>query len=129
MRVFFENHKIPLALDESFNEISSWEDIKITKAGYLIIKASRFSSVYQVLALAQKALERNIKPVFSTCFESAYSTAMYALLAADLALLDHAHGLWVHNFFEIDHQPNPFINTSGHLYLSEILRYAKSFHS
>lgn len=122
---FFDAHGLDVGLDESWCESSSWEEIEARKARYLIIKPSRFSSIYYVIARARGARDRNIKPILSTCFESPYSTALYALLAADLDLLDDAHGIWAEGFFSAPSE-NPFFNLSGHLYLSQALGYVRS---
>lgn len=123
---FFDNYGLACALDESWCESSSWEEIESTKARYLIIKPSRFSSIYHVIACAREALLRNIKPILSTCFESPYSTALYALLAANLDILEEAHGIWAEGFFSFNKSENPFINAPGHIYLSQALSYMMS---
>jgi len=119
----FDNYGVSLALDESWNEASTWDEISSSKARYVIIKPSRFSSIYEVMTRAAEALERNITPILSTCFESSYSAALFALVAADLGLLDHAHGIWAEGFFDVCATENPFVNAPGHIYLSQAQRY------
>jgi len=123
---FFDSYGVACALDESFSEASSWEYIQALKARYLIFKPSRFSSVYHVIACAKEAQARKIKPILSTCFESSYSTALFALLASELNVLDDAHGIWCEGFFNSNELESPFVKAPGYLYVSQALRYLSS---
>ena len=107
---------VNLALDESCSGKTNWEYLKALKIKYIIIKPSKYLSIYSVLSLAREAMRHNIKPVLSTCFESFLSCRLYALIAYELNLLETHHGIWVDNFYETS------FYTNGRLDLQELLR-------
>jgi O-succinylbenzoate synthase len=94
-----DNYNIAIALDESWDEDSSWDYIEATRARYLIIKPSRFSSIYWVMNKAKEAKEHNIIPIISSSFEWIYSASLYAMLVYTIDMIDETHGIWISDFF------------------------------
>lgn len=90
---------IDIAFDESFKPGQDISLLEAYKARYVIIKASRFKSLFEVMNICKKARELNIVPIFSTCFESEFYCSLMALLAFKLELFE-SHGLYCPNFIE-----------------------------
>lgn len=76
---------VPVAIDESFGPLSEIKDFLM--ADVLILKPSRFHSIYEVIYLAQTALSLGLKVVLSHCFESYISASIFALLADHLKIV------------------------------------------
>ncbi|HXW53173.1 MAG TPA: enolase C-terminal domain-like protein [Myxococcota bacterium] len=88
---------VDIALDESFN---SMVDLDRPHLQYLIMKPSRFNSIYQAMNLAQEAMRLGKSVILSHCFESEHSSALYALFIHRLALHERAHGILAEGFFK-----------------------------
>lgn len=76
---------VPLAMDETFGPAKNLYMFK-NLVDVLVLKPSRFHSLYEVMALALEAQNLGIKVVLSHCFESELSTAIFAFLAYRLKL-------------------------------------------
>jgi o-succinylbenzoate synthase len=93
--------QIPIALDESFTSIEEllhWQEEGLR---VLIIKASRFHSIYDAAVLAERALELKLRPIFSSCFESDRTFFFMAHLINALGLEEDFHGLGHQGCLEI----------------------------
>jgi|SRR5579871_1102116 len=89
-----EEFGIDIAIDESLVGVEDYNWVK-----FIIVKPSRFGSIYQVMKLAERAHSLGKTVIFSHCFESDYSAAIYALMINHLGLNDHAHGILAVGFF------------------------------
>lgn len=90
---------MPIALDESFHEGDSLELLVRSKINYLVIKPSRFSSVYQIMMIAESCKKQDIQLIFSPCFESDFSHMISAYLIDELGFNDNFHGTFDQDFF------------------------------
>lgn len=107
---------VPLAIDESFNPPFNFESIRKI-ANFVIIKPSRFHSLYQAMHLAKKACLLGIEPIFSPCFESEFTSAIVAHVIDDLGLYDRAHGILVEDFFKHGVFKKPLRTFRGQLFI------------
>lgn len=94
-----EEYGVPIAIDESFSAPFSMHNLLSSAAHYFIIKPSRFSSIYDAIALAKTAQDHGITPIFSTAFESDFTAAIMALLVVRAGLHEHAHGIFIEGMF------------------------------
>lgn len=90
----YDETGVDMALDESFCEEDALLMCRETKSKYLIIKASRFTSVYSVMNLCRKAQAIGVSPIFSPCFESDFYCGLMMHLVDSLGLHNNAHGIY-----------------------------------
>lgn len=93
---------LPVAIDESYVPTDPLSSLKKFSARYLIIKPSRFNSLFEVQSLCEEAKQLAIMPIFSTCFESEFFCSLMALFCHDLELLSHFHGVMSPGFFRAE---------------------------
>jgi hypothetical protein len=77
--------KVLIAADESFREFKDLHEL-LDRAEVLVLKPSRFHSIYELILIIEKALDLGIKPVLSHAYESELSTAIFSFLASRLKL-------------------------------------------
>lgn len=116
-----EESGVNIAVDESF--LPPFDVALLVKAGikFLVIKPSRFNSVYQVIELAADAKRQGIAPIFSPCFESEFSAAMAGLMIDELGLLEYAHGIVTEGFFKHGVSTEPLRGFRGQLLLDSAI--------
>lgn len=98
-----ELHKksgVDLALDESFVDINDLSIFKKCGARYLILKPSRFTTIFAVMKLIERARSEKINVILSHCFESNFYAALIEKFAQMMQLHDQAHGIYSHIFSE-----------------------------
>lgn len=111
------------AVDESYVPGMSLASIKERGASFLIIKASRFHSLFVVRQMAEEAMACGMRPIFSTCFESEFFTSMMALLIAQLGLEREVHGLFCPGIFSSSLHDQPLQIARGQLSLDQAHRF------
>lgn len=119
-RELFLQHGVPIAVDESFAEPFSEHDLINIGAQIFVVKPSRFHSVYQAMALAEKAREAGMNFVMSHCFESDLSSMAFALMIDRLGINDYAHGIVADGFFRESIFATPLRSFRGQLLLASI---------
>lgn len=117
-----ERCRFDFAIDESYDEGLSLASLKARGISYLIIKASRFKSLFVVRSMVLEARACGIRPIFSTCFESEFFSSLMALLVAELGLLEEAHGLWCPEIFANTLWDFPLLVSKGELSLDDAYR-------
>lgn len=85
---------VNMALDESICEENALLLCHQTKSKYVIIKASRFNSIYSIIDLCKKAQSMGISPIFSPCFESDFYCSLMLYLIDSLELHNSIHGIY-----------------------------------
>lgn len=95
-----KHYGISLAMDESFVEPFDLNYLSDNDVDYLIIKPSRFTSLYHVALMVEESLKHGIKPIFSHCFESSFTSFIMSRLILELKIDHLAHGIMSGIFFE-----------------------------
>lgn len=121
-----KKYPVAVACDESYDLKQPLYSIKQLGISHLVIKPSRFTSIFELLKTCGYARDMGIKPVLSTCFESDFFAAVMAFLVDDLDLT-YAHGLYVPNIFcDINYEHRLPINI-GSLSLLKSRAYLDNF--
>lgn len=114
--------KCNVALDESFTSIKDFSFMIESKINYLVIKPSRFSTIFCLIRFANIAKKLNIKLILSPCFETEFTGCTNAVLAFLLGLDDIHHGIYIRNFLK------PLFNKGNDFLASTIsISHAMSF--
>jgi O-succinylbenzoate synthase len=116
-KTFYEETGAHIAVDESFLAPYDYDALVMKGIKFLIIKPTRFKSIYHAMNCAQAALHHRIVPIFSHCFESEFSAALFALIIERLALCDHFHGVFAEGFFQQGVSLEPWQSVRGQLFL------------
>lgn len=90
---------IPVAVDESMCTIDDLAWLVDANVSHVIIKPGRFSNVFSTFDLVNRAKTMGLVPIFSHCFESEFSSSIYALMIDALGLNESAHGIVVDGIF------------------------------
>lgn len=96
-----EHCSVPLALDESFANLSYWPNL-LPYTSYLIFKPMLLGSFTKNIETKRLADTHNNKAVFTTSLESGIGRQMTAILAAGLGSSQTAHGLTTGKFLAKD---------------------------
>lgn len=113
-----EQHGVALAVDESLTDRNQLADFKAAGVTHVIIKSSRFSSIFSAIKIANDAISLGMKPIFSHCYESEFSSTISALIIDKLNLLDDAHGIVVDGVFHRGVFKTPLRSFRGKLSLT-----------
>ena len=123
---FYSKTGIPVALDETANDISM-HDFKIppgTKA--FILKPSVLGSLERTVLLARFLEKRGVMPVLSSAFESGLALSIYAQLAAGMTKQDISVGLDTYKWLQEDILDKPFFAKSGKVNVQNCSRICHS---
>lgn len=121
-----EEYGVPVAIDESFSAPFTVGELLSSGAQFFIIKPSRFPSVYDALAVAKTAQEHGIAPILSTAFESDFTAAIMALLAAQQGLHAHAHGIFIEGMLNKSPWSMALHAVGGKIMCAEALDFIKA---
>lgn len=106
---------VSLAIDESFGPGDDLNNFK--NASVLVLKPSRFHSIYDVKSLALNAQKLGFRVILSHCFESEVSTAIFSLLAHELKLSE-PQGILAGDFFMDERVSQINLNKAQELLMS-----------
>lgn len=114
--------KVPLAADES---IRSFKDAEIfistNAASVLVLKPMMLGGIIPVLRIIDLAVEKGMKVVITSSFESAIGKAM-AVFAASAINDETAHGLDTGSYFENGLTGDPYEAAEGKIVLNRKLK-------
>lgn len=113
---------VPIALDESVGETVDFSMHQELMASFFIIKPERFSSVYELIQVAERAKACGVTPIFSHCFESEVTSLQSLHLIDELALFDYAHGIVPEGFFKDGLLKRPLRSFRGQLLIDQCPR-------
>ncbi len=109
--------RIPIAADESIRSIKDADNfIDNNAAGILILKPMMIGGLIPTLRIIDKALEKGIKTVISSSFESVIGRS-FAVFAASLVHENIAHGLSTAGHFKEDLYKDPYPVRDGKIFL------------
>lgn len=91
---------------------------------YLVVKPSRFHSIYALMDYVGRAQSHGLRPIFSHAFESEFSSTVYALLLGELSLLAHPAGIIAQDFFSQCLDGRPAQPLPGHISLADAHAHA-----
>lgn len=112
-------HEAGLAIDESLTDVHDLDWLLSAQVSHVIIKPSRFNNLFTTFNLVKEAKARGLIPIFSHCFESEFSSAIFALMIDELGLHSHAHGILVDGFFRHGVFAQPLRSFRGRLSISD----------
>jgi o-succinylbenzoate synthase len=95
----WQDHQVNLAIDESLVNVDDLSWLITSKISHVIIKPGRFVNLYVTFKLVKEAKRLGLTPILSHCFESEFSSAIFALMIDKLQLNDSAHGIMVDGVF------------------------------
>jgi o-succinylbenzoate synthase len=119
---FYEETGVPIAVDESLPDLNNKHSFGIK---FLIIKPSRLNNIYHLIKLARAAAQNQQTLILSHCFESEFSAAIFALLAENLNLSSHAHGIYAEGFFKQSLYAEPLRSFRGQLSLKACRKFIR----
>lgn len=91
--------KVNIAADESYAFVDDLEGLAASKISHIIIKPGRFSNLFTTWRIVKRAQALGLRPILSHCYESEFSSAIFALMIDALSLHDDAHGIVVDGVF------------------------------
>lgn len=124
--ILYEEFGVPIAIDESLQHPFDEEQLKASRAQFVIIKPSRADSVYQVMSLARQAQAMGVTPIFSTTFESDFCVAITVLIVERLELFNRAHGIIADGMFKASPFINPLRSMRGAITVSAAYEFLKA---
>lgn len=113
---------LKLAIDESFSHPFNAYSFYKLKPDFLILKPSRFHSVYEVINWAKIAKSKHIIPIFSTAFETFISTITSMMMIYHLDLAHLHHGIMIDDIF-ISSLGDDLPIIDGGIYMSQAYEY------
>lgn len=113
---------LKLAIDESFSHPFNVHSFYKLNPDFLIIKPSRFHSVYDVIKWGNIAKSKNIIPIFSTVFETFISTITSMMMIYHLDLAHLHHGIMIDDIF-ISSLGDDLPIIDGGIYMSQAYQY------
>lgn len=118
--VLAEKSSIPIAVDES---LRSYEDaieiIRTNSFKYIILRPMMLGGITTTQKIIKKAVDKGIKPVISSSFESVTGRKALVFLASLIAE-DIAHGLGTDEYFIDGYENNPFPVKNGTIEINNL---------
>lgn len=119
LQEFYHRTSLPIALDESLVSAAfSFASIPVGVVA-LVLKPSRLGGVYCLLEWMEKALQKGLKPVLSSCFEAGPGFAQLLYLCSMLHGVESASGLDTLKYFNQDLFVEPLVLRNGCISLQE----------
>lgn len=92
------NTGINIAFDESFYSVDDIYFMAKNNIKYLIVKINRFDNLFSLIKNIKIAISLGIIPIFSTCFETEFSSSLVSMMIYYLNLTDYTHGISAYNY-------------------------------
>lgn len=126
LKLLKEEFGVNLAVDESLTNFDDLDWLLDAGISHIIIKPGRFHNLFAAMALVRRAQTRGLKSIFSHCFESEFSSAIFALMIESLGLTEDAHGVVVDGIFRRGVFLQPLRSFRGQLSLESAFRLCVS---
>ncbi len=121
LKSLHETSGIPIALDESFLPDMPLERVGEWGAQVLVVKPSRFGSIFDLFKRVKRAKDLGIRVIFSPTFESEFSMCLHALAVVHLGLEADYHGAFYDGIFKTNVFSKPVRSARGWLNIDDVL--------